>query len=555
MVLSCGIIYETERDKGDAVIVRTRTRGNRRRRPALTVGVMLALAAVTGGSAAASSPSGDHRVVSAVPDRQTGGSAMMVATAQVVQLDPQLQRVSFAFTDAPMMSAVYGNLAWLDPATGELELYFLESLEPNEDFSVWTMTLHPGITFSDGTPMDAEAIRYNIARAADPDTGSRFYESAAALELEVVDDLTLQVTLAEPNPSWYATLVSDFAGIGSPTAMEQAKADGVEFGTVPVGAGPFMVKDWTPGQTLIVERNPYFADFRPGEPYLDEITFETVPDQVQQVNALQSGAAQIVAPTGADVVVQLTEFADITVTNTSGGSDVWLNNTIPPFDDVRARQAIWYALDQAAAANAFAAGTPPARSLFGESSPYYDAAFEFPAQDTEQAQALFDELAAEGKPVEFTYTTLSSAAQTEFSNFLLAALGEFDNVSVTIDVKTSDEYLQATRSGEYQAIPHGAYFSNPIPTLVDTFHPDGLINSFGWDNPAVREALDSLGTATTEEAQREIWNTVQEQFLTDLPIYFVGQGVIGFATVDDLVAPTVINYGNNVLWGEVGYAA
>jgi ABC-type transport system substrate-binding protein len=541
------------------VTLRQHLRDGRRRRfstVAVAGSLAVAAAAFGGSSLSASSPPSDSSgdASADVPARRTGGTAVMVATAQVVLLDPQLQRVSFAFTDAPMMSAVYGNLAWLDPDTGELHLYFLESLEPNDDYSVWTMTLHPNIMFSDGTPMDAEAIRYNMARAADPDVGSRFYESAAELELEVIDDLTLQVTLPGPNPSWYATLVSDFAGVGSPTAMEQAKADGTEFGSVPVGAGPFMVKDWTPGQTLTVERNPYFAEFRPGEPYLDEITFKTVPDQVQQVNALLSGAGQLVAPTGADVVDELTEFADITITRTSGGSDIFLNNSIPPFDDPRARQAIWYALDQAAAADAFAAGTPPARSMFAEASPFYDPAYEFPEQDPEEAQRLFDELAAEGKPVEFSYLTLNSAAQTTFSDYLLAELGQYDNVSVTIDVRTSDEYTRATRTGEYQAIPHGAYFSNPIPTLVDTFHPEGLLNSFEWENETVSAAFDSLGTATTEEEQREVWNTVQEQFLADLPIYFVGQGVIGFATVDDLVAPTVINYGNNVLWGEVGYA-
>jgi len=490
--------------------------------------------------------------------RVRGGNLTMVTTSQLLSHDPQLQRVSFAFTEGPQMSAIFGHLAYMDPTTGEVTLYFLESLEANDDFTTWTMKLHDGILFSDDTPLDAEAIAYNIRRAADPETGSRFQPDAEGLELEVLDALTLAVTLPATDANWDASLVSYFAGIGSPTAMEAAKAAGEEFGANPVGAGPFKIKEWIPGQTMIVERNPNFETFRPGQPYLDQITFENLPDQSQQVSAMTTGTAQLASPNGAGSVQAMLDAdgVDAIVTYTSGGSNVLLNNTRPPFDDPRARRAVQLALDPVGAADAFASGTPPVTAMFSPDSPFYDDAYTFPLPDHEEAQRLFDELAAEGKPVEFAYTTQDSAAQAVMSNYLVGQFAQFDNVSIEIDTRTGADYITASRAGEYQMLPNGLYYSNPIPTLIDGVAPTGVLNSFGWDNAAVGEALERLKTIPPDDiaAQKEVWDIVQEEFLKDLPFYWVGQGVVAFSFTDDVLVTKTLNFGNYPLWPEVGLA-
>ncbi len=530
-----------------------------RRRSRCGVGVVAALtvavsATVFDAVSAASTepPVSEAAAAGGVPTR--GGSATVVFSGQPVTLDPQLHRVSLAFSEPAVAASVFGHLAFMNTETGAVELYFLESLEPNEDASVWTLTLHPNISFSDGTPLNAEAIKYNIERAADPETGSRFQPATEGLVLEVIDELSLQVTLPAPDPGWDTVLVSNFAGVGSPTAIQAALDEGVEVGTRPVGAGPFMVKDWDPGQTLTLERNPYFEDFMPGQPYLDELILENVGDRSQQVSALASGAAQVVLTSGGGPTDALLEVGNAVVTNSGGGATIHLNTAVPPFDDVRARMALALALDRTITSDAFSPGTAPASGLFPESSPFYNPDYTYPEQDVEEAQRLFDELAAEGTPVEFSYTTYNTAEQTAMVDTLIAQLAEFDNVTFEADMRTYDGYLEASISREYQSLAWGTYFTGPLPILYDNVHPDGILNYGNWDNAEVGEALADLATAFTVEEQKAVWDVVQREMIEDMPVVWLCEGVLTVGYADGFIVPRSINLGTFPLWAEVGYA-
>lgn len=511
-----------------------------------------AAAGTTPGSAA---PEGTAPSTDSGPELQMGGSATMVQFGSLVAMDPSLHRVGFAFAEAAIMAAIFGHLAFMNPQTGEVELYFLEALEPNEDFTVWTLKLHDGIKFSDGTPLDAEAIKYNIERSANPDTGSRFQAFAEVLGLEVVDDLTLEVTLPEGNPGWPADLVANFSGIGSPTAIQAALDAGEEVGLTPVGAGPFMLKDWEPGQTIELERNPYFAEWHPGRPYLDELTFENVPDRVQHVASLTSGAAQIAGTIGGTASAGMEEEANAIISRVSGGAVINLNTQIPPFDDIRARRFMQLAFDRDLLAEANAPGTPKIENLFAESSPFYDARFDLPEQDKAEAQRLLDELAAEGKPLEFSFLSVSQPDQNALYNALVAQLAEYQNVSIDIDVMTPTEQIAASTGGEYQALPWGMYIVNPVPGLYQQVLPTGYLNYGKWSNDVVNAALEDFATADTFEEQKAIWDVVQEQMLIDPPVVFLDQAINTVGYADGFYVPRSLNLGTLPLWEEVGYTS
>lgn len=500
-------------------------------------------------------PAGTAPAAGDGPAMQEGGAATMVQFGSLVAMDPSLHRVGFAFAEAAIMASIFGHLAFMNPQTGEVELYFLESLEPNDDFTVWTLTLHDNIKFSDGTPLDAEAIKYNIERSANPDTGSRFQAFAAELGLEVVDDLTLAVTLPEGNPGWPADLVANFSGIGSPTAIQAALDAGEEVGLTPVGAGPFMLEDWEPGQTIHLVRNPYFGEWRPGRPYLDELTFENVPDRVQHVASLTSGAAQIAGTIGGTASAGMEQEANAIISRVSGGAVINLNTQIPPFDDIRARQFMQLAFDRDLLAEANAPGTPKIENLFAESSPFYDARFDLPAQDKEAAQSLLDELAAEGKPLEFSFLSVSQPDQNALYNALVAQLAEYENVSIDIDVMTPTEQIAASTNGEYQALPWGMYIVNPIPGLYQQVLPTGYLNYGKWSNDVVNAALADFATADTFEEQQAIWDVVQEQMLIDPPVVFLDQAINTIGYADGFYVPRTLNLGTLPLWDEVGYTS
>lgn len=489
----------------------------------------------------------------AMEERTIGGSAVAIASGLSTTLDPSLQRVSIAFTESAIMGSIFGHLAMLNSKTGAVEMYFLESLEPNDDGSVWTATLNDGIKFSDGTPLDAEAIRFNIARSADEETGSRFQPATEGLEMEVTDDLTIVFSLPTPNLSWNAYFVSNFAGVGSPTAIQAAIDAGEEVGQHPVGAGPFMVDDWDPGARLVLVRNPHFGDFMPGQPYLDELIFEKVDDLSQQVAAIETGAAQVALTFGGGPTEQLREAAQVHATPSGGGSSITLNVSVPPFDDIRARMALALALDRNIMADAFQPGTPASTSMFSETSPFYNEKFTWPEQDKEEAQRLLDELAAEGSPLHFSYTTFTTPQQTNVIDALNAQLAEFDNISFEPDIRTYSEYAEASISREFQSLAWGVYFTNPVPVLYDNFHPDGVLNYSVWENDAAREALDGLSTSFTVPEQKEIWDVVQRELLAEMPLVWLGETPLTVAYGNDMIVPKSINLGTSPLWGEVGY--
>lgn len=487
------------------------------------------------------------------PALRAGGDALMVQFGSVNTFDPSLMRVGFAFAEAAIMAAIYGHLAFMDPQTGEVIPYFLETIEPNDDFTVWTLTLHDGITFSDGTPMNAEAIKFNIERSADPATGSRFQAQASQLGLEVIDDLTLAVTLPEPNPGWDADLVANYSGIGSPTAIQAALDAGEEVGLTPVGAGPFMLDDWTPGQTIELVRNPYFSEWRPGRPFLDSLTFENVPDRTQQAAAVTTGTAQIAGTIGGAASQEMVDGANAVVVQTGGGAVLNMNTAVPPFDDIRARQFMLYAFDRDILADANAPGTPKVTNVFPETSPFHDPAYDLPDRDPERAQALLDELAAEGKPLEFTMLSVAQPDQNALYNAMIAQLAEYENVAMDIEVVTFSDQIARSTTGDYQLLPWGMYVIAPVPGLYYQVRPDGFLNYGKYSNDAINAALEDFATADTLEEQKAIWDVVQEQLIADPPVVLLDQGINTVGYADGFYVPRSVNLGTLPLWEEVGY--
>jgi peptide/nickel transport system substrate-binding protein len=526
---------------------------------AAAVSLALVAACSSGGGGAAketsaggNNPGGSSAGTSAAQETpKAGGQITMLVTAVSSMLDPAISKL-YSFTDGPIMTSVYGTLVYEDPKTGKPQMDLLKSMTSNSDFTVWTMTLNPGIKFSDGTPLNAEAMKFNYERMADPKTASIYLNVVKDLKLKVVDDVTLEVTLPEPNAHFPNVVAEDLGAIGSPTAI---KAEGKNYGLHPVGAGPFKLKNLNPGQSAVVVRNPEYASFRKGQPYLDQITFQALPDQDQVAAAMTSGQAQAADPVGGYLNDKLKNAGvPIVINKTGGGGNLLFNMSKPPFNDLTARKAISLALNRKNVANVFATGTPEATNLFAETSPFYDAKFNWPKDDSAQAQKLFDEYAAKhGGPLEFTYETINTGNPAKTGELVLSELSEYKNVKMHLNKVPSSVYISDVRTGKFQIIPHGLYIVAPVPAATDYFASDGPLNTYGWKNPKVDSAIKDI-LKTSDEAQlKNDWATIQQEMLKDIPIYWADIGELGFAYSSKLTGVHPINYGIMVLWNEIGY--
>ena len=187
-----------------------------------------------------------------------GGSLTVVLSADPPGLDPvQLQGVQ-NWAEAIAVAGVYDTLFYLD-STNRLTAKMGRSLTSADDGASWLLRVQPGIRFSDGTPLDAEAVRVNWERLADATNRSAVSKHAALIaRMKAIDALTLHVTLTEQVPHFDMLVSRYLSSVGSPAALALL---GEDFAKAPVGAGPFVMTEWERGSHMRLRRN--LVDFAP----------------------------------------------------------------------------------------------------------------------------------------------------------------------------------------------------------------------------------------------------------------------------------------------------
>lgn len=454
----------------------------------------------------------------------TGGAATVVLGVEAVRgLDPAQLFNLTPSGDANRLSAIFGVLFWADAATGEVSPGLGESLTANDDGTEWTMKLREGVTFTDGTPLDAEAVKFNYERITDPATKSPLARLLEGVTYEVTDPRTLVIKLKEPNHAFDRVIATSLTHIGSPAAI---KKDPAAFAQNPVGAGPFTLKEWVRDDHMTLARNPSYFD--QGKPLLETLTFKVIADPAQRINAVASGQAQAAVP-GSDLsFIARAEGSGLRVAKApAGGGPMLIFNTArPPFDDPRARKAVALALDTKELAQVVDPGSSPPDSLYGTSSPFHPATSLMPKQDTAQAQRLLDELAAEGKPLKFTVSMPASGFFRRTSEYLQSRLSTLKNVQAEIEVldnATLDRKVFTNRDFALSAqiVP----VADPEPNLYKLLHSGGQTNYMGYENPKVDAALEKGRGSSDEATRREAYAEVERLVMEDLPVLPIRQQV------------------------------
>ncbi len=272
-------------------------------------------------------------------------------------LDPAENKEGAATQD--FMTAIYGQLFELGPGGKILpDLATGYTFSPNAE--TVTITLRQGVKFTDGTPFNAQAVDYNWVRdlgpiaiknglnppwlvaMQKPPKGSPPGTAMPALPsaITVTGPYTIVVHQTVPNGAFIDQLFDSIPNwIASPTALQK---EGASFGQNPVGAGPFVVSSNTPNDELIVKKNPNY--WEAGHPYLDQITFKTVGSDEAAYEALLANEGQIYEDMSTTQLID-ESASHFVVENNLGTSpyDLQLNTAVAPFNNPKARQAIYAA--------------------------------------------------------------------------------------------------------------------------------------------------------------------------------------------------------------------
>ncbi len=413
-------------------------------------------------------------------------------------------------------------------ADGEIVPAVASEVVKSDDGLRYTFTLREGVRFHNGEPVEMEDLVYSVERRW------RGEDTAAILAaLSVIDHLEtegnqLTVVLSEASNEFLAALMNAYILPADYTAQE----------TAPVGTGPYKFVSRSVQDSLVLER---FADYwgTPGK--LDKVTFRILESADGLVLGLQSGALDLVAHLSSDQTVQLDSSAfSIEEGSMNLVQALYLNNAVAPFDDLRVRQALCYAIDkQAVIDRAFDGyGIPLGTSMFPSFSKYYDESLtDYYTHDVEKAKAL---LAEAGYPNGFEMTITVPSNYTPHVNTATVLVELLREAGIQAKVEPVDwstwlEDVYGNR--QFQSTVTGLTSDNMTARkLLERFGSEVGNNFTNYSNKdydktlalALSEKDDAAQTALYRELERNLTENAANVYLQDMAdLVAVRSGLVG----------------------------
>ncbi len=378
-----------------------------------------------------------------------------------------------------------------------------ESWDISDDGTVYTFTLREGVTFHDGTTMDAEDVKFTLDRArADDSQNAQKALFADIASVEVLDPRTVRVTLAQPNGSFLFNMAWGDAVIVAPESIEGIKQ-------TPIGTGAFKFDNWVQGDRIELVKNPDYW----GEPAkLDAATFKFISDPTAAFAAVMAEDVDVFS--GFPAPENLPQFeADprfqVLVGSTEGETILSTNNKMPPFDNVKVRQALAHAIDRQAIIDGamFGYGTPIG-THFAPHNPDYVDLTDISAYDPERAKAL---LAEAGFPDGFTTTLkLPPPSYARRGGEIIAAQLRAVGIQTEITNLEWPQWLEEVFRGKDYGL---TIVSHTEPADINIYaRPDYY---FQYDNPAFQELMVTLNNTTDPTQRSELLQQAQRIIAED----------------------------------------
>ncbi|MFB3169167.1 glutathione ABC transporter substrate-binding protein [Neobacillus sp. 179-C4.2 HS] len=436
-----------------------------------------------------------------------GGTLNVVRLSDATKLDPHF------ITDIPSANVVYQKV-------------YQGLVVPDKDFKIqpllakewtvvndttWEFKLRDDVTFHDGAPFNAEAVKATFDRLLDPNTGSPQREKFSMItEVKVVDEYTVQLSLAYPYAPLLSILASQEGSILSPKALAENPENLAQH---PVGTGPFVFEAWKSGQEISLKKNENYWGKKPN---IDGVVFKVVPEDATRLAMIETGEAHI------NDQVPVTEIERIEASETMGlyrteglaVEYVGFNTKKKPFDDVKVRKAISHAIEREAIIKgvynnvgtlANVAMSPKVYGHSKEVKPYN--------YDLNEAKKLLKEAGYENG-LELTLLTSDRKERINMAEVIQSQLKGI-GVNVKIQVMEYGAYIEMANNGEHDLFIGG--WGNATGdgdyNQYNLFHsasqgPAG--NHFYYSNPEVDQKIEAARKETDEETRLKLYEEVMQ---------------------------------------------
>lgn len=439
-------------------------------------------------------------------DTEGGGSTTPEQSAVTIGLNAEPANLDFSTTDGAaipqaLLDNVYEGLVTLSDA-GEIEPLLAQSWEVSDDNTTYDFTLQSGATFSDGTPFTAETVKWNIENVQSDNWTISLKSYMDVVEsVEVVSDEHVTVVLSAPSNDWLFRMTTRVGAMFNPDAVD-------DLANTAVGTGPFTVTAFNRGDSLeLTARDDYWGE----QPAVPSVKFQYFSDVNAMNSALLSGSIDAVQNfTALDTIAQFEDPDSFTVLEGGTNAEVVLsmNNASGIFTDVKARQAVNYAINrEALVANATSGYGQLIGSMVPPTDPWFDEALvdAYP-YDPDMATTLIEEAGIEGATIRFRVPNLSNlTAAYQMVESDLTAVGF--NVELETLEFPAQWLEQVFTNHDYDMSIINHVEARDIATYADpTYY-------WGYDSSEFQDLVSSADSGTAED--QVTYLTEAAQMLSD----------------------------------------
>lgn len=441
-----------------------------------------------------------------------GGTLSMSAFAEPRSLDPAVT-IAAGSTGGTEMAALYDTLLRYDTESREFVPQLAEAVEPNADFTKFTLTLRDGVTFSDGTPLGSVAVKASQERYVARQGPESALWAANVAVIDTPDDLTVVYTLNKPWPLFPSILST------GPGMIVGAASDGPGEAFTPIGAGPFTLGEQSPGEELVLNANPDYWD---GKPPLDTFRMAYIADQGAAVEALESGDLDSSFLRDPDKVDQLLDDGLGGYSSVVAASNMALINASEgrPGADPRVRKAMQLAIDPEVVRERVYDGHGLATSTLFPDYSRWHGDVEGLEHDPDEAKQLLEEAKAEGFDGKVEYMDASDPASR---NSALVVKAQLEAVGFEVETNlirtVGDQVNLIAVERDYDVAGWGLNYreGDPLSKMYATMHSTGTQTYGGYTSPEIDAIIEEFQAASDEDEQVEVLSRLQEQVNEDVP--------------------------------------
>lgn len=506
----------------------------------------------------------------ATPNQADGPRDTLVYATGDAEPDCLDPHVGGNYPQALLATQVLESLVSLDK-DGNIVPWLATDWTTSEDGLSWDFTLDPKAKFSDGTPVDAAAVKANIEHLQNPDTGSStgYLAVQQIAEVEVVSPEVARFHLTRPDAALLESLAQPWVAIQSPAGIER----GTEANCLaPIGSGPFVVSEWTKQDRIVLDRNPDYATppagfEAAGADAPKELIWRFIPDATARFAALQSGEVDIIdnpLPEQITTAESDTQLAHLDAPRPGASNRLELNTAQAPFNDKLVREAFIAAADvNPGIETLFEGTTERSYSALSSVEPLGLQSPDAYKTDPERANELLDEAGwgeknadgirvKDGKPLTVRFpVTGAQSTQTEQALFeQIQASAREAGFDVQITLLDLGAWYGALGAHEYELVS-APYTKIGPDVLRFLYHSEATVpapsgyfaNHSMIANPELDKLLDAIGSEQDPEARAAAAEAAQ-QFIADeqiiLPVYDQQNHFLYRADLENFAAlPTV----------------